>query len=110
MDIVLPAASEHVSYKKRFPAHHRRRNQVQREHERRTSREIGNGASSGEPAVPRPAAAGLGILDWADSVLEELNNSNDWGQRKKHIRHHHRRYRSRCSLAQYKRLYDSLLT
>ena len=97
MDDVEPM-SDHISYKKRFPAHHRRRNQVQREHERRNSHEgresFSSAASSmGQPAAPKTSSGGmgLGILEWADSVLEEIESSGDWAQRKKHVRH--RRYR-----------------
>lgn len=75
------------SFKDRWPARHRRRVRKQEEtHDNRSSTE------THEPGE-RLHTAAAALIGWADGVLEDLDGSHAWAQRKRTIRGHRRRNR-----------------
>ena len=93
MEASVEGRKERGSYKARFPAHHRRRKQLARMQQ--ADHQFGALAPAAAPdyviAKPPAAAAssnntiGFGIIDWADAVLEDLNEHGGWAHRKRHV-------------------------
>ena len=93
---------ERGSYKQRFPAHHRRRKQLARSYENNT---LAPAPASAYVVAAVPASAsttsnsnssstlGFGIIDWADSVLDDLDGHGGWAHRKRHVKGDRRRAR-----------------
>jgi len=78
----MPEGENHASYKKRFPAHHKRKH-------RREQKLAAQGvapAPAAEPLNGQPVDPGINmIIDWADGVLAEMEQSG-WGHRKRHVK------------------------
>ena len=71
-----PVMHASASYKKRFPAQHRRRKRMEQQHAPQ---------ADNAPQQSGLPAAVAGILDWADSALADIDASASWEKRKRRV-------------------------
>lgn len=72
------------SYKKRFPAHQRRKHRQQKLRKHTAPAPASSSLENDAGLDPAPTHI-ASIIDWADGVLAEMEQGG-WGHRKKHVR------------------------